>query len=523
MSMSFAKILGWDESKAIAAMRGADAPFLAGAKRRSWTAQTLLGLARATRANAARCVDPREAAVLGLEAAAHEAKSAVLGAEASSIMGETVASILGDDDKLGTWSIMGDDVVGVSPTAKKVAMEAAMASPLGLKIRAGRKVYKMAQKSPHVRAKTAHIAKKAKRGDAKSQQDLAAIKAGAVAEKTRKAAEHKRLAHLRADERSKRKRAHKARFTFLKFGQPTRIFGLRPKKVNATRLASATKMVRDSKSRNPSRRRKAQRDLKVLDAAAKAGNPHAKKAMKTVALAHKLDAKKSPAQKKQFHAALRTVRKAKAGDPTAKQQVAVYQAAANAGDPHAAAVVSDLKLASQTDKFIAGGPAPETTTPDIAPKPRLPVPASMKRPKDMPRATQNATAQAAATMGVPAAAAFSAIAMAKAGDPTAKAEMKAADAVYTRAKAGDPAAKAAIAQASQGYKSGNPVVASRAAALAAVVGIRKGGKVAAPKRAPARAPAIPEYATGERRGGGLVQFGPIAKSPFRNYFRGIRA
>jgi hypothetical protein len=548
--MSFAKITGWDESKVIAAMKGADAPLAHAARRKRFQCKTVSGLASATRANAVKCQDRREAHVLGLEADAHTAKAAVLGAEAAMLAGELVSNVLGDDSKLGTWTIMGRmDFVG---KAADLAKQAAMSTPTGMQIQAGRKVFKMAQKNPAVRGKVAHIAKKAQKGDKKSQQDLAAIKAGAAAEAARKKAAGKHLAMLRADERAKRKKAHKARFTFFKFG-PHKIFG-RPKKSNVTRLASAQKILRDSKSKNPIKRRRAQRDIKVIHAAAKAGNPHAKKAVRTFFLASKLQAKKTKSQKRQFNSALHLVRAAKGGSPSAKQQIAIYHAAASQGDPHARAVTADLKLAAQTERFISGGPAPEVHEPsalrhnlemerqaarladarrerriaeergpDVTPKPKLPVPESMKRPKDMPKKTEAATAQAAAAMGVPAVAAVAVIAKAKAGDPTAKSEMKAADAVYMRAQAGDPAAKAAIAQAAQGYKKGDPVVASRAAALAAVVGIRKGAKPTPARRVPAPRQPIADFVPiTERPTSALIQFGTIPHSPFRNYFRGIR-
>jgi hypothetical protein len=521
-----------------AAMSGhfaGDEDRLGAAQAKEWESKVAADLAAKARTKAnSGGISSREAALINMEADAHEAQSRLLGAEAKAICGETASSIMGNDDALGTWACVGRTFprsAQKSP-AVKYAAAAAAATPLGMKVRAGRKVAKMAQKDPRVRAKVKAISKKAKRGDPKAKRKMATIRAGKKADDARRVAQAREIKKLRKDAARKRQKVKRARVRIVRFGKTPPIFGRRiARRRRAKKLNATIAVVRNTKSKNPMKRRRAKKQVAFIHAAAKTGNPKAKVLAGQIALGAAVVAHTSkPSDKKRMQESLTLIREAKKGDPLAKQKIAMVQAAAEGGNPGAQKAVETLGVAAAAENFVSGKPtplpaiSPPGERPVQAAKPGMPAIAVPPLPGDP--GTAEATASAAAALGIPAAAATGAIMKAQAGDPVARQEIDRANRLHEAARAGDPRAKAVIADAARGYKQGNVKKAGLAVALAAAVGIKKGKRKAppAPPLRPHVPSAPPTYLPPSAPRGGvfsaLIQLGPVPNSPFRRYYSG---
>jgi hypothetical protein len=523
-----------ENAAAISGYFGSDEDRMAVGQAKEWESKVAADLATKTRGKSrSGSYSEREAAVLNMEADAHEAQSRLLGAEAKAICGEAVSSIMGDDDSLGTWDVVGrmTRATASSPGAK-FALKAAGATPLGMQVRAGRKVAKMAQKDPTVRAKVKQIAAKAEAGHPGAKKKLGMIKAGKKADDHKKTAQAVEIKALRKDAAGKRRKAARSRFSLVKFGAPT-IFGRKSaRKQRAKKLNVAVATVRATKSKNPIKRGRAKKQVAFVVNAAQAGNPKAQQLQKQLQLANAIDKHtQRPADKKRMQESIVLIREAKKGDPLAKQKLEMVKAAAEGGNPGAQRSVETLAVAAAAENYVSGKPTgmPSATPPgdrgaQIA-RPGMPSTSVPPIPGSGTIATR--TAAAAAAMGVPAAAAAGAVMKAKAGDPTARAQIDAANRLHEAASRGDPRARAQVAAVAKGAKAGNPKATSIAVAMAAAVGIKK-SKGAPPPSATLR-PHVPttpslSLATPPARGGflsALVQIGPVPNSPFRRYYSGI--
>lgn len=533
--LNYERLMAAEKAAAVTGYFGSDEDRMGAAQQKEWEGKVAADLAaKARQKSKSGGVTEQEAAVLGLEATAHEARAKLCGAEAKAIAGEAVSSIMGDDDALGTWAVVGRSRLDTSSPGAKLALSAAEATPLGMQVRAGRKVAKMANKDPRVNAKVKDLHSKAKGGDVTAKKKFGLIRAGKKADDHKRAAQAVEIKELRRDAAIKRRKAAKARFRLVKFGQPSKVETRLARHGRKRHLAKTVAVVRTARhSRNPVARKRAVAKIKHVQGLAAKGDPKAQATMKRVAVADAIVKNtKTPTDRKRYSAAIVAINQAKLGDPRAKEKIATIQAKAAAGDPKAKKNLEAVVVAAAAESAVANKKTisvPLTseqraqfrpvTSPSGLPRTAVPpVPGDAR--------TSMATAAAATALGVPAAAAAAAVMKANAGDPVARRKIDAANRVHAAAQKGDPRAKARIAAVAKGAKAGDPRAQSAAVALAAAVGIKKGRAtgMAAPPALRPHVAMTPEAPAEISRGGfsALVQLGPVPGSPFRRYYSGIQ-
>ena len=440
--------------------------------------------------------------------------------------------------------IMGRLEMGRVPKgAGKYAKAAAMQSPTGVKIRAGMKLYNLAKKNPKARKTVNNISKKAKRGDPQAKRDMAAIKAGARADKQlrKQAARQKRV-----EAKRKKLAARKVR---AKFGLRTGVLikGRARKQLvkqvgkdkRKKRFALALGLRRKARSKNPIARMRARRRIKKIQAAANKGNPKAKRAVAALKAVAPFD-KKTKTRKERIRVAnaRRVVIAAKKGNPRARAKIALIQKKAATGDKTAKQNLDALKVAADIERKIDGAPPLAPSTEAVAATAAVPaivkeaaaVDARAKAGDPAARAEQQAAAQNAKAGDANAVKAMTALVAArniqvnsaKPGAPVTP-EVRAAAVVLDRASKGDKKAQAHIMRAQADAKTGDPkaVAALGTLTAASVVAKRRGifSRVFKKKQPVSRTVARVEHPG--MRLPAFLRLGRIPGSPFDRYYRGI--
>jgi len=230
--------------------------------------------------------------------------------------------------------------------AKKIVEEAQKDTPTGKKIRAGATLYHKARKGdPKAKLAVAKIQAKAKTGDPQAQRDYNAVKAGKIAVHAKGKAKW-RLALKAKKEAANKKgiaiRKHLEASAGKKLGEHTR----------RKKLAKIAKVERLAAQGHP----KAKAAIAKTVAKAHAGDKKAQTTVAALQLAkHVRTAGKTPAERKRLHEAHKVVLKARHGNKRAIRQIALIQAAAKQGQPNAKRAHARLKVAARVEHAVATG------------------------------------------------------------------------------------------------------------------------------------------------------------------------
>jgi len=355
---------------------------------------------------------------------------------------------------IGEWV----DMIGDART-KKIVKAAASKTPLGVKIRAGAKVYKAAKAgNPAAKKAVVKMATKAKAGDPQAKRDLAAVRAGKVAV----TAKPKVMAKLA---RAKRAEARKARVSAIR---------------NRAEAALAKPLIRTSRRLAMRRaatveRKAAAGNLKAKAVVAKAvsrakaGDKKAMAAVKAMQLArHVRKAAPTAAERKNLRQARRLAIKARKGDPRAKKQLEIIAAAARAGNPRAKRTAARIRTADKLAQAVRTGKVPPVKKPVDKAKAATVAKKAVAKVRAGKASREEALlgARAAKAAGSPATAA--ALANAASQLPSAAQPIKSAAAVAAAAQLGNPTAQATVKETLDRAKAGDPAGINGAGQLAAV-------------------------------------------------------
>jgi hypothetical protein len=250
------------------------------------------------------------------------------------------AKVLTAGDFVGGW-------VGAVPApAKKIVKAAASNTPTGKKIRAGATVVRAAKAgNPKAKAAIAKVAAKAKAGHPQAKKDLNAIKAGNVALKA-KATATKKVAFVK-----KMKAANAKGIAVRKKIEAVAAGGL-ARTSRRRALAKVAKVERKAAAgHKPSKA-----IIAKTVAKARTGDKKAKTAVAALKLVRNVRvAAKSPQEAKRLKAAGRLVKKGLKGNKKAIKQIKIVQAAAKKGQPNAKRAVARLKTAAHLEKAVRTG------------------------------------------------------------------------------------------------------------------------------------------------------------------------
>lgn len=257
------------------------------------------------------------------------------------------ADMLGDNFILGTDYFSGAFVGEVDDDkAKKIVEEAQKNTPTGKKIRAGATLYVKAKKG-HTKSRLAiaKMEKKAKEGDQQAQRDVNAVRAGKIAVHAKGRAATKIARKARGEANAKKVVSAQRH---LEAGIANRLAqGTRRRK-----LQKIAKVEHAAAHGHP----KAKAAVAKVVAKAQAGDPKAKTTVRALQLAkHVRTAAKTPAEARRLKAAGTVVRKARRGNKTAIRQIALIDAAAKSGQPNAKRAKARLLTAGRVERAVATG------------------------------------------------------------------------------------------------------------------------------------------------------------------------
>jgi len=344
------------------------------------------------------------------------------------------------------------------PKHKKIVKAAASNTPMGHKIRAGAAVYKSAKAGhPKARMAVAKVQAKAAKGDPQAKRDLNAIKAGKIALQAKGKAQRQIAARGRADGRQN---------VFRK------VEGAAAKKLvrvsHKRQLAKASRIERRAASGD----RRAKAVVARVAAQAKKGNPKAKAAVKAMQLSRRVrQHAKTPQEHQRLVAAHRTIKKARRGDRRAIKQVKIIQAAAKSGQPNAKRAMARLQVAAAVEKTVSTGkvvaPPKKLSKPEQK-KVNAAQFARLRSKVEAGTATREegvAAARLAHQLGLKEEAA--ALALEARGLRPASQGIKNAAIVAASAQGGNPEAQKVISNALEEAEAGNPAGINSAGNLAA--------------------------------------------------------
>lgn len=344
------------------------------------------------------------------------------------------------------------------PKHKKIVKAAASNTPLGHKIRAGAATYKAAKAGhPKARMAVAKMQAKAAKGDPQAKRDLNAVKAGKIALQAKGKAQRQIAARGRADGRQN---------VFRK------VEGAAAKKLvrvsHKRQLAKAAHVERRAAAGD----RRAKAVVARVAAQAKKGNPKAQATVKAMQLSRRVrQAAKTPQEHRRLVQAHRVIKKARRGDRAAIKQVKIIQAAARAGQPNAKRAHARLQVAAAIEKTVTTGKVVAPPKKLSGPEKKLVVARRLKslRSKvEAGTATREEGVEAARLaqkLGLKEQAA--ALALEARGLRPASQGIKNAAIVAASAQNGNPEAQKVISNALEEAEAGNPAGINSAGNLAA--------------------------------------------------------
>lgn len=373
-------------------------------------------------------------------------------------VGAFVGSFVGAEAFKGDWT---SAVVGEND--KKLVAAAASDTKTGKKIRAGAAVAHAARKGDG-RAKMAvkKMADKAKKGDVQAKRDLTAVKAGDSALKA-KAKAKQRFAFQKANEAGA---AHKVAITKkLEVATGDKL----------ARMSRKHQLVKVAKveHRAATGDRHAKAVIAETVAKAQGGDKKAKTAVAALKLARQTRlASSTPRERKNLAQAGKVIRKARAGNRDAIKKVRVVQAAAKSGQPNAKRAVARLQTAAALEHAVSTGKIVlppmqlSASAKTSATKKTYAHYARRASSKSGTREEAIAAARAAHKLGMKDKAAD--LTLAARSKPSATVSLKNAATMAAASKAGNPEAKKVVAAALSEAQKGNPAGIKSAGNLAAV-------------------------------------------------------
>ena len=293
------------------------------------------------------------AAAADAEAQAQEAEAQAQQDQMDAQQAQYMPADGGTDDDSGRVTVLGAEFFSGAfvgevedPKAKKIVEEAQKDTPTGKKIRAGATLYHKARKGdPKAKLAVAKIQAKARTGDPQAQRDYNAVKAGKIAIHAKGKAKWRLALKAKKEAANKRGiaiRKHLEASAGKKLGEHTR----------RKKLAKIAKVERLAAQGHP----KAKAAIAKTVAKAHAGDKKAQTTVAALQLAkHVRTAGKTPAERKRLHEAHKVVLKARHGNKKAIRQIALIQAAAKQGQPNAKRAHARLKVAARVEHAVATG------------------------------------------------------------------------------------------------------------------------------------------------------------------------
>jgi len=357
-----------------------------------------------------------------------------------------------------------------NPQAARILAASEENSPAGIKLRASMAMYKAAQnRKSQERKAVAVMVAKAKKGDKQAIADVQALKAAGLAVKAEK----------QASRHMARVAAYRATSAKVKATQKRLEVAASDKLIQASRrhqLAKVAKIERRASAGD----KKCQKIVQHQVAKAKAGDPKAKKAVSALALArHVRTTAPNKREQRNLKQATHLVKKVARGDKRALAQVKVYEAAAKHGNPNAKRAMKRVRTAAAVENAVKTGmfvlPAAVVTS-EIAAK------REQAKKKERERKIALAEKRLKAGKGTREEVMAAAKAASDGGDkargaelaaqaatlPSAAEELKRVAAVSAAAGAGNRATQAQIAESQRAAEAGDPAGVTAMGSLAAV-------------------------------------------------------
>ena len=233
---------------------------------------------------------------------------------------------------------------------KKILKAAKRKDATGMKIRAGAKFYKKLHAGdPKARASVRNMVERSQKGDKQAKRDLLAIYAGMHAQKA------KERAQLAAHKKHERQVAARARKLKVIAAQKRMEAAMANKLLRAQRaheLHKLAKVERASARGNP----KARKYVSHQVALAKKGDKGAKKRVDGMRLArHVRTVAPTKREQRNLAQARKLVRRANKNDPNAIRQIGIISAAAKAGNPNAKRAKRRLETGQLIEVTLATG------------------------------------------------------------------------------------------------------------------------------------------------------------------------
>lgn len=355
-----------------------------------------------------------------------------------------------------------------APYMKKVMKEkaliakAASKDATGVKIRAGAALYAKAKKGdPKAKAALATMTAKAKKNDPQAIRDIRAVKAGKLALKAKRKAQKKEARMLARAARKSKVIAFQKKVEAATANKLARV----ERKHQLRKLA---KVERKAATGNP----KARAYVAKQVALAKSGDKGAQKRVEAMKLAKTVRvAAPNKREKRNLVLAQRLVVKARKGNPKAVRQVRLVEAAAKAGNPNAKRALKRLALAAAVTGTVATGVVmmPGKKGRKVSAQSNKEVLARTKAKLEAGSITREelaAGAKAASALGDKKTAGKLAVAASKA--PSATETLKRTATVVAAKETGNPAARATIMDNLELAKKGDPEAIKKTANVVAV-------------------------------------------------------
>jgi hypothetical protein len=372
----------------------------------------------------------------------------------------------GDGDSSGEFIGGWTEVLGKDTKEGKIVAKAAEKSATGQKIRSGAKFYKkMAAGDPKAKAALKIMITKANNGDQQAKRDLNAVWAGRTAVKAKEKAQKKQAV---AQARKVRK---------LKVIAVQRKFeaGIANKLVRTERRMKIAKYARvEAKAARGNKRACAYVAKQV--AASKKGDKKATARVNAMKLGRTVRlAAPTKRERRNLAVAGKVIARAKRNDPKAIRQIAVTRAAAKQGNPNAKRAVKRLEVAAVVFTAVETGMIVGSRTGKKQKKAKTSHAATValaKKKKAAGSGTREeytAGARAAQALGDKQTAGE--LALAASSAPSATELLKKTATVYAAKEEGNPEAKAAIVKSFEAAKTGDPIAIKKTANVVAVQAI----------------------------------------------------
>lgn len=259
------------------------------------------------------------------------------------------------EDKI-RGSFTGEWVEGIAdPKIKAIVKKAGETSVIGSKIRSGARIYSAAMRGD-AKAKKAikNVSAKAKKGNLQAKADYHAIKAGKIAVDARVAAKKKGkiTSHHGRPTKALARRKDPSKFQVKQRTVENKIGDRLAQASRARRLAKASKV----ELRAARGHKKSQKIIARIQTKAKKGDKRAKGDLAALKLAqHVRKNAPSTAERKRVMKAAKVVRGAQKGKKKDLRQIAVVNAAAKQGQPNGKRALKRLKLGALVTGAIVTG------------------------------------------------------------------------------------------------------------------------------------------------------------------------